>query len=190
MTKDYTNSDDGRQTTLQKKIGDNSIERGIPQDLDVRKKHTVRNVLLLIAGLLVAAFLVFRIIGFFGSEETAEEKPKEEKIEPEGVEAGKKFAADKREIEEAEQEMRMLAASEAAASEAVASNPDTTEANRQTAVNETGTAASAVEIDERLDAGLTPDGVESAGKAGYSDEVSAIPVSGKVSPAGGYEAEG
>ena len=189
MTKDYTNSDDGRQTTLQKKIGDNSIERGIPQDLDVRKKHTVRNVLLLIAGLLVAAFLVFRIISFFGSEETAEEKPKEEKIEPEGVEAGKKFAADKREIEEADAKARILAASEAAASEAVASSPDTTEANRQTAVNETGTAASAVEIDERLDAGLTPDGVESAGKAGYSDEVSAIPVSGKVSSAGGNEAE-
>ena len=190
MTKDYTNSDDGRQTTLQKKIGDNSIERGIPQDLDVRKKHTVRNVLLLIAGLLVAAFLVFRIIGFFGSEETAEEKPKEEKIEPEGVEAGKKFAADKREIEEAEKEMRMLAASEAAASEAVASSPDiTTAVDKQAVTNETGTAASAVEIDERLDAGLTPDGVESAGKAGYSDEVSAIPVSGKVSSAGGNEAE-
>ncbi len=177
MTKDYTNPDEQIRPTMQEQIGDNNIERGIPTDLNVRKKKTVMQAVLFLLGLLLSAFIVFKIWGFFSSENTDAAAPKvEENIATKG---NKNFKADKDEIETVSEEP------------AAASEPENKPASEVelTPAAASGIAASGVEAEKeedlRLDAELTPTGTGNAGGTGIASSET-----GETESAAAAEADG
>lgn len=177
MTKDYTNPDEQIRPTMQEQVGDNNIERGIPTDLNVRKKKTVMQAVLFLLGLLLSAFIVFKIWGFFSSENTDAAAPKvEENIATKG---NKNFKADKDEIETVSEEP------------AAASEPENKPASEVelTPAAASGIAASGVEAEKeedlRLDAELTPTGAGNAGGTGIASSET-----GETESAAAAEADG
>ena len=66
--RDYTNPDD-KQQELYDQINDSSVERGIPTDLNVKKKSTMTKVLFLVAGLAVTGIAISGIMSYFGGGE-------------------------------------------------------------------------------------------------------------------------
>ena len=92
--RDYTNPEDTRQE-LHEQINDNSIERGIPTELNVKKKSTMTKVLFLVAGLVVAGIAISGIMSYFGGEDEEAPKKQEEMI---GNTQQKNFKAEQDEI--------------------------------------------------------------------------------------------
>lgn len=163
MTRDYTNPDENNRPTLQEQVGDNSIERGIPTELNVRKKKTVMNIVLFGIGLFLAALIVFKIWGFFSNDNAEAVAPKvEENVVTKG---NKNFKADKDEIETIPEEP-------VAASEPENKQASAVEITPSPAPGDLTPPAPSEPVeppkDERLDASLTPSGVESMNGVGAS----------------------
>lgn len=77
--RDYTNPEDTQQD-LREQINDIVVERGIPTDLNVKKKSTMTKVLFLVAGLVVAGIAISGIMSYFGGGDDEPAKRPEEMI--------------------------------------------------------------------------------------------------------------
>lgn len=136
--------------SLQERIGDNKIERGIPTDLNVKSRKTMTTVLFLIAALVTAGFTVAGILSYSDDSDTQEQKAEEIM---DGKAGSKNFASEQAEIELTQ------APASAAFEPAAASTPKTASAAFDIQPAAT-VPASEPETDERLDADLSPQGMD------------------------------
>ena len=149
---------DDEQPSLQERIGDNSIERGIPTDLNVKSRSTMKNMMFLFAALAVAGVSAAALFNYSGGSDEVEKKTEEEVVD--GKADSKNFKAEQDEILEMAPDTPTAAASEpAAASEArPASNPQLTVTDPEKGP-ETGVTTE-IPPDERFDVDLSPQGMD------------------------------
>ena len=62
------------QPSLAEKIGDNEVEKGLPQDLSSKKKNSIGKVMFLAVALVAVGVIVAGAIGFTGGSSAPEEK--------------------------------------------------------------------------------------------------------------------
>jgi len=72
---------DDEQPSLQERIGDDSIERGIPTDLNVKSRSTMKNVMFLFAALAVAGVSAAALFNYSGGSDEVEKKTEEEVVD-------------------------------------------------------------------------------------------------------------
>ena len=152
MKQNETRPDDERPS-LQERIGDNSIERGIPTDLNVKSRNTMKNMVFLILALIVAGIAIAALFNYSGDSDSVEKQTEEEVVD--GKADSKSFKKEQEEI---------LEETAATASAATASAPvpaAASEAVPASDVRPAEIAASSSDIppDERFDAGLSPQGM-------------------------------
>lgn len=146
---------DDEQPSLQERIGDNSIERGIPTDLNVKSRSTMKNMMFLLAALAVAGFAAASLLSYSGSSDEVEKKTEEEVVD--GKADGKNFKAEQDEILETATEE---ASPTDASAPAAASEVKTVSDNMQTVTVTEPAATPDLPPDERFDAELTPQGMD------------------------------
>lgn len=144
---------DDERPSLQERIGDNSIERGIPTDLNVKSRNTMKNMVFLILALIVAGIAIAALFNYSGDSDSVEKQTEEEVVD--GKADSKSFKKEQEEI---------LEKTAATASAATASAPvpaAASEAIPSSDVRPAEIAASSSDIppDERFDAGLSPQGM-------------------------------
>ena len=144
---------DDERPSLQERIGDNSIERGIPTDLNVKSRNTMKNMVFLILALIVAGIAIAALFNYSGDSDSVEKQTEEEVVD--GKADSKSFKKEQEEI---------LEETAATASAATASAPvpaAASEAIPSSDVRPAEIAASSSDIppDERFDAGLSPQGM-------------------------------
>ncbi|WP_373741695.1 type IV secretion system protein VirB10 [Neisseria sp.] len=172
---DHDFRSDDEMPSLRERIGDNKIERGIPTDLNVKSRKTMTTVLFLIAALVTAGVAVAGILNYSGDSDTQEQKAEEIM---DGKAGSKNFASEKEELELATKSASAASAAEPAA----ASTPKT--ASAASDIQPAATVpASEPETDERLDADLSPQGMDGTG----GSSAAAAQISG--SPSGGTETD-
>ena len=87
---------DDEQPSLQERIGDNSIERGIPTDLNVKSRSTMKNMMFLFDALAVAGVSAAALFNYSGGSDEVEKKTEEEVVD--GKADSKNFKAEQDEI--------------------------------------------------------------------------------------------
>ena len=65
---------DDERPSLQERIGDNSIERGIPTDLNVKSRNTMKNMVFLILALIVAGIAIAALFNYSGDSDSVEKQ--------------------------------------------------------------------------------------------------------------------
>lgn len=149
---------DDEQPSLQERIGDNSIERGIPTDLNVKSRSTMKNMMFLFAALAVAGVSAAALFNYSGGSDEVEKKTEEEVVD--GKADSKNFKAEQDEILEMAPDTPPAAASEpVAASEArPVSNPQPTETVPE--MDLATVVTTEIPPDERFDVDLSPQGMD------------------------------
>jgi len=99
---------DDEQPSLQERIGDNSIERGIPTDLNVKSRSTMKNMMFLFAALAVAGVSAAALFNYSGGSDEVEKKTEEEVVD--GKADSKNFKAEQDEILEKVGKLEVLSA--------------------------------------------------------------------------------
>ena len=144
---------DDERPSLQERIGDNSIERGIPTDLNVKSRNTMKNMVFLILALIVAGIAIAALFNYSGDSDSVEKQTEEEVVD--GKADSKSFKKEQEEI---------LEETAATASAATASAPVPAAASEATPASdvrpaEIAASSSDIPPDERFDAGLAPQGM-------------------------------
>lgn len=142
---------DDELPSLKERIGDNSIERGIPTDLNVKSKNTMKNIVFFVLTLIVAGIAFAALLNYSGGSDDTGKQAEEEVVD--GKAGSKDFKAEQDEI---------LETAPAPASAADASAPAAASEVKPTQDIQTVgiPAASDIPPDERLDADLSPQGME------------------------------
>ena len=144
--RDYTNPDD-KQQELYDQINDSSVERGIPTDLNVKKKSTMTKVLFLVAGLAVTGIAISGIMSYFGG---GEEDAPPKQADMIGNTQQKNFKVEQDEIAlEIPSDAQASEPDAEAASEVSFTSQSEANENRQNPATET--IAAAPPVDERLE---------------------------------------
>ncbi|UOO84356.1 type IV secretion system protein VirB10 [Neisseria dumasiana] len=157
MSRNHIPSEEDRQT-LQERIGDNTIERGIPTNLNTKKKNSMLGVVLFLIGLMVAGLAVGGLMMFAGGSDEAPVKKEEETVNNKA--GSKSFASEQEEILEMTQKPETTA-SEPAEEEKVEAASSVSD---KVTINEPPIPAQVPPPpDERLDSDLSPQGLGNSG---------------------------
>jgi type IV secretion system protein virB10 len=141
---------DDERPSLKERIGDSSIERGIPTGLNVKSKNTMKNVVFFALALIVAGIATAALLNYSGSSDEGVKQTEEEVVD--GKAGSKNFKEEQDEI---------LETVPAPASAADASAPAASEVNTASDIPPAVmSAASDIPPDERFDAGLSPLGMD------------------------------
>ena len=159
MSRNHIPSEEDRQT-LQERIGDNTIERGIPTNLNTKKKNSMLGFVLFIIGLMVAGLAVGGLMMFAGGSDEAPVKKEEETVNNKA--GSKSFASEQEEILEMTQKAEPAASAPEIEEKVIAAS----QVELKMDTLNTSVPAPAPLPDERLDSDLSPQGIgNSIGKA-------------------------
>jgi type IV secretion system protein VirB10 len=142
---------DNEPRSLKERIGDKTVERGIPTELNVKKKRTMATVGFFLAAMVVMAVAVGGILSFTGGEDEAAVQTEENSIS--GQTGRKDLEAEKQDLLET--------VDNRPASDVAAPEPQPQPASEAVAPAEPvePVAASEPAPDERFDSSLTPVGL-------------------------------
>lgn len=157
MSRNHIPSEEDRQT-LQERIGDNTIERGIPTNLNTKKKNSMLGFVLFLIGLMVAGLAIGGLMMFAGGSDETPVKKEEETVNNKA--GSKSFASEQEEILEMTQKPE-ITASEPAKEEKVEAASSVSD---KVTINEPSIPAQVPPPpDERLDSDLSPQGIGNSG---------------------------
>ncbi len=112
------------QPSLAEKIGDNDVEKGLPQDLSSKKKNNIGKVMFLAVALVAVGVIVAGAIGFTGGSSAPEETPPDQLNASIQNSKPKNFEQDKLKLALQDEEQAQLEAELFSAEQAETGQPD------------------------------------------------------------------
>ncbi len=133
------------QPSLAEKIGDNDVEKGLPQDLSSKKKNNIGKVMFLAVALVAVGVIVAGAIGFTGGSSAPEETPPDQLNASIQNSKPKNFEQDKLKLalqddEQAQLEAELFSEEQTEQTEQVVGAPEQTEVVYQSAPASSGSS--------------------------------------------------